>query len=71
MLLSLIPGDVNFTEVWNIFRLEIKELQVISSSFLSGFSLILITPPPPFFLSLRQLGSPSFTPEQEKSFSTL
>jgi len=49
MLLSLIPGDVNFTEVWNIFRLEIKELQVISSSFLSGFSLILITPPPPFF----------------------
>ena len=46
MLLSLIPGDVNFTEVWNIFRLEIKELQVISSSFLSGFSLILI---PPFF----------------------
>jgi len=28
MLLSLIPGDVDFTHVWENFRLEIKELQV-------------------------------------------
>ena len=61
MLLSLIPGDVNFTNIWEIFRREIQDLQVsFPLPLLDSWSLTLKSQLPLLILDDRlQIFSPS------------